>query len=55
MTTPVIVCPIHATTPLVCPRCFAGTGGTVSSTKKAAAARLNGRKGGRPPKLPAPR
>jgi hypothetical protein len=43
-------CPIHRIA-LVCPACRAAVAGSVSTEKKAAASRANGRLGGRPKKL----
>jgi hypothetical protein len=40
-------CPIHHVV-LVCPACRAAAAGSVSTEKKATAARANGRLGGRP-------
>ncbi len=44
---PVPKCPIHNVA-LVCPACRAAVAGSVSTEKKATAARANGRLGGRP-------
>jgi hypothetical protein len=41
-------CATHPAVQLVCPACLGGHGGKVVSDKKAAAARANGLKGGRP-------
>lgn len=40
-------CPTHHI-PLTCPACTGGQGGKVKTDKKVAAARANGKKGGRP-------
>jgi len=44
------VCAIHPHVTLRCPACAGSKGGSVSSPKKARAARKSGKKGGRPPK-----
>jgi hypothetical protein len=41
------LCPTHQT-PLQCPQCTGTAGGHVTSPRKAAAARANGKRGGRP-------
>lgn len=46
-------CDMHPTTVLVCPSCIGAHGGKVRSPRKQKAARRNGKKGGRPPKIDA--
>lgn len=41
-------CAVHPETKLLCPRCLAALGGKVTSKSKSAAARRNGKLGGRP-------
>ena len=42
------ICATHPAVALVCPSCEQARRGQVTSAAKAAAARMNGRKGGRP-------
>lgn len=42
------VCPLHPTAELICMACAGQAGGRTSTAAKAAAARKNGRRGGRP-------
>lgn len=43
-------CPAHPAVTLLCPACLGAQGGKAATLAKAAAARANGRRGGRPKK-----